>query len=79
MNTNDATGALGILIGVWVISLWIFYAIIKAAVKNGIVEAGAENGPHHYVYADIRHNRSGEFTTTPPFRLVLMRLPIRRR
>ena len=65
MDSSDAAASLVILVGAWVISLLILYAIIKAAVKNAILEAGAANGPHHYVCADIRHNRSAEFEATP--------------
>ena len=29
-------------VGLWIVSAWVFYMIVKAAVRNGILEADAE-------------------------------------
>jgi hypothetical protein len=30
------------VVGLWIVSAWVFYMIVKAAVRNGILEADAE-------------------------------------
>lgn len=37
----------------WLVSLWMFYMIIKAAVRNGILEADARRRNPSRPYADL--------------------------
>jgi hypothetical protein len=40
--------AIVIYVGVLALTLWVFYLIIRTAVKNGILRADEERGRRHY-------------------------------
>ena len=39
----------------WLVSAWVFYMIVKAAVRNGILEADAQRRSPKRPYANLTH------------------------